>query len=153
MFCKNVAQGIQVQFNAGTLVAGQTFSIKTYVPDVQQGTNASVTLGSGAGALTVQSDSNQVDNAIPGVTLNLLKANSSQPVTLTVASNTQAAAQDINNFVTAYNDVLQNIDSQSTFDSTTGAAGLLLGNSNASGIERQLRDVSGQPPYRASTAT
>ena len=140
---KNVAQGIQVQLGAGTLVAGQTFSIKAYVPDVQQATNASVTLGSGAGALTVQSDSNQVDNAIPGVTLNLLTANPSQPVTVTVASNTQAAAQDINGFVSAYNDVLQSIDSQSTFDPTTGTAGLLLGNSSSAGIEQQLRGVLG----------
>ena len=102
-----------------------------------------MTLGSGAGALTVQSDSNQVDNAIPGVTLNLLTANPSQPVTVTVASNTQAAAQDINGFVSAYNDVLQSIDSQSTFDPTTGTAGLLLGNSSSAGIEQQLRGVLG----------
>ena len=28
-------QGLQVQFSAGTLVQGQTFAVKTYVPTVQ----------------------------------------------------------------------------------------------------------------------
>ena len=43
-----MAQGVQVQFGAGTLIAGQTFSVNAYVPDVQQAANASVTLGSAA---------------------------------------------------------------------------------------------------------
>src|SRR6202034_2380703 len=39
---QNVAQGLQVQFGAGTLVAGQSFTVKAYVPTVQQAANASV---------------------------------------------------------------------------------------------------------------
>src|SRR5206468_11849917 len=51
----NVAQGVQVQFAAGTLVGGDSFSVKTFVPTVQAATDAAVTLGSGNGALTVTS--------------------------------------------------------------------------------------------------
>ena len=47
---KTVAQGLQVQFKAGTLVAGQTFTVNAFVPTVQQAASASVTLGSGSGA-------------------------------------------------------------------------------------------------------
>src|SRR5262249_13084878 len=58
---QTVAEGVQVKFSAGTLVAGQTFTIKGSVPVVQQASNASVTVGSGSGALTVQSSTNQID--------------------------------------------------------------------------------------------
>ena len=44
---KAVDQGLQVQFSAGTLVQGQSLSVKTYVPTVQAAQDASVTLGSG----------------------------------------------------------------------------------------------------------
>src|SRR5207244_13425316 len=77
---KNVAQGIQVKFAAGTLIAGQTFSIKAFVPTVQPAANASATLGSGSGALTLQSGTNQFNNLIPGVTLNLLAADPTRTV-------------------------------------------------------------------------
>ena len=57
---QTVAQGLQVQFSAGALVQGQTFSVKAYVPTVQAAQDASVTLGSGPGALTVTNSTNQL---------------------------------------------------------------------------------------------
>ena len=62
---KTVAQGIGIQFGAGTLVAGDKFSVKAFVPTVQAAADASVTIGSGAGALTVTSATNQIEVSPP----------------------------------------------------------------------------------------
>jgi hypothetical protein len=46
-----LANGVTVQFGAGTLTQGDQFTINATVPAVQAAANASVTLGSGDGAL------------------------------------------------------------------------------------------------------
>jgi flagellar hook-associated protein 2 len=139
---KNVAQGIQVQFAAGTLVAGQTFTVKAYTPVVQQAANAAVTLGSGSGALTVQSPTNQMNNLINGVTLQL-QATTTQPVTLTVANDTSSAQKAIQDFVQAYNGVADAIKTQSSYDAQTGIAGPLLGNGDLLQVQNQLSEALG----------
>jgi flagellar hook-associated protein 2 len=138
---KAVDQGLQVQFAAGTLVAGQTFSVKTYVPGVQNATNASVTLGTGSGALTLASPTNQINNLLPGVTLQLAGAAPGQPVTLTVAADTNKAQQAIDSFVSDYNDLVQYVQSQSTLNSQSGTAGPLLGDTRAESILQQVQSV------------
>jgi flagellar hook-associated protein 2 len=135
---KTVAQGITVAFSAGTLVNGDTFTVQAYEPNVQAATNASVTVGSGNGALTVASSSNQVNNVIPGVTLNLVGANPSENVSLTVAANTSSIATTVQNFVNAYNTVVTDINTATSFDPSTNTAGDLLGNSDVSSIQSQL---------------
>jgi flagellar hook-associated protein 2 len=132
-------QGMQVQFSAGTLNQGDSFSVKTFVPTVQAATNAAVTLGSGNGALTVSSSSNQINSLIPGVTLSLVSAAPDTPVSVTVGSDTASITTDINNFVTAYNSVINSIQQETGFDTTTNAAGPLLGNIQTQTMEDQIR--------------
>jgi flagellar hook-associated protein 2 len=141
---QSVAQGLQIAFSSGgTLVAGDTFSVNAFVPTVQQATNASVTVGSGAGALTVASPTNQLDDVIPGVTLNLVGADPSQAVSLTVAADTSTIATAIQSFVSAYNTVVAAINSDTSFDSTTSTPGVLLGNSDISSIQGELAQAVG----------
>ncbi len=140
---KNVAQGIQVQLGAGTLVAGQTFSIKAYAPVVQQATNASITVGSGSGALTIQSATNQINGLINGVTLQLQGTAPNQPITLTVANDTSKAKTAIENFVSDYNALIQDIQQQTKFDTQTQTAGPLLGNPDVQGISQSLSSIIG----------
>jgi flagellar hook-associated protein 2 len=137
---KDVAEGIQLQLAAGTLVAGQSFRVKTYAPTVQAATDASVTVGGGAGALTVTSSTNQVDGLIPGVTLQL-HGTDPQPVTLTVRSDTARAKQAIQDFVSGFNDLMSFIDDQVRYDPTSGQAGILLGNRYPITIQDQVRSV------------
>jgi flagellar hook-associated protein 2 len=139
---QTVAQGVQVAFAAGTLVTGDTFTVKAYEPNVQQAANASVTVGSGSGALTVGSATNQLNDVIPGVTLNLVGANPSEPVSLTVAANTSSIATTIQSFVTSYNSVITDINNATSFNSTTNTAGVLLGNSDVSSIQGQLANAA-----------
>jgi flagellar hook-associated protein 2 len=138
---KNVAQGIQVQFGTGTLVAGQTFAVDAFVPSVQQAVNASVTLGSGGGSLTVQSDTNTINNLISGVTLNLKSANPGQPVTINVANDTSGAEKAITDFVSAYNDVMKTIDGDVAYDPGSKQGGPLLGDTSVLLIQDQVRSV------------
>ena len=89
------------------------------------------------------SASNTVSNALSGVTLNLLgTTGASSPngtsATLTVASDTSAITQNIQNFVAAYN-TLQGVFTQlGGYDSTTNTAGPMLGNPVLTGIEGQI---------------
>jgi flagellar hook-associated protein 2 len=138
---QDVAQGIQVKFAAGTLVVGETFSIDAFVPSVQQAASASVTLGSGAGALTIESDANKIDGLVSGVTLDLKSANPSKQVTVSVAADTEAAADAVSSFVEGFNDLMSFIDSQSGFDAEKDVAGLLLGDRSASRLQDEVRRV------------
>ena len=138
---KSVAQGIQVQFGAGTLVAGQTFSIKAYAPQVQSAANAAVTLGSGAGALTVQSPTNRIDGVINGVTLKLNSADPAKTVSLTVAGDVDTAQKAISTFVTDYNDLQKYINALVSYNPDTKAAGVLLGNRQITTIQDQLTSL------------
>ena len=47
---QDVVQGLKIALSAGNVVQGQSFTVKTYVPTVQQAANASVTFGSGSGS-------------------------------------------------------------------------------------------------------
>jgi flagellar hook-associated protein 2 len=108
------------------------------VPTVQAAADASVTLGSGAGALNVTSSSNQINGVIPGVTVSLVAANPTENVTLTVAANTDNITKAIQGFVDSYNTVVQAANTATSFDSTTNTAGPLLGNGSLTDISNQL---------------
>jgi flagellar hook-associated protein 2 len=142
-----VADGIQLTFGAGTLVNGQSFSVKATVPTLQSAADASVTLGSGAGALTVTSATNQVNDLIPGVTLKLQRANPAQPVTITVGNDTGSAQKAIDTFVSDYNSLVQSIAQLNTYNAGTGQAGVLFGDSRVAQIRQQItRAVEGAVP-------
>jgi flagellar hook-associated protein 2 len=138
---KTVAQGIQVQFGAGTLVTGDSFSVKAFVPTVQAATDASITVGSNAGALTVTSASNQISTLIPGVTLSLKRGDPNTEVTVTVGGDTAAMQKSIDSFVSAYNDTISTIAQQTSYDPSTGVAGPLLSDYQTQQLEQQLRSV------------
>lgn len=108
---------------------------------IQGASDAQVTVGSGAGALTVTSPTNQLHSLIPGVSLNLLSANPSKPITLTVAGNTTAAVQAVQSFVTAYNAVHDDIATESKYDPTGANTGPLQGNNDALSLQTALANA------------
>jgi len=83
------------------------------------------------------SGTNTVTSAIPNVTLNLLTAAPSTPVTLTIAANTAAVTQAINNFVSAYNSVMTAVNSQFKADANS-SAGPLASNSALRSLQSSL---------------
>jgi flagellar hook-associated protein 2 len=73
--------------------------------------------------------SNSVADAIPGVTLNLLKPNDPSETTITIGNDTAAITTKINNFVSSYNSVMSLINQYTSYDQKTKTAGVLLGDS------------------------
>lgn len=138
---KDLAQGVKVQFAAGTLIAGQKFTIDTFVPTVQAAADASVQLGSGSGAVVISSASNQLDGLVAGVTFTLQGANASKDVTVQVSADTAKASEAVAAFVDAYNEVIELINTRTRFDGKTGQAGLLLGHQSLSAFQEQVRGV------------
>jgi flagellar hook-associated protein 2 len=72
------------------------------------GTNASLTVD----GLPITSTSNAVSGVIAGVTLNLVSPSPNTPVTLAVGADTSKATDAINQFVSAYNTAIKDINTQ-----------------------------------------
>ena len=138
---KSVVDGVQVTFDAGSLVAGEKFSVDVFAPTIQDAANAQIQLGSGAGAITVQSAKNQVTNLIRGVTLNLQAADATKEVRLSITNDTDAAKQEILNYVKDYNDFISDLAKQTKYDSTTGISGPLAGNRSVTALRDQLQQT------------
>ena len=98
------------------------------------GTNASLTID----GVPVSSASNTVSGAIPGVTLNLVGAASGTPVQVTVGPDAAQATAAINSFVSAYNAVIGNLNTQFTVDPTTNTQGPLGGDSTLRSLQSNL---------------
>lgn len=150
-----VAEGVQIQLGVGTYTQDDTFTVDVVAAkqDVQPASDASITIGSGPGAITVSGDSNQIEDVIPGVTLDLLSADVSKTVTLSVTDDVESARQSIDGFVSAFNSVVETIDSQVRFDAETGQAGVLLGNRSIITIQDEVRNAVLQTVTGISGAT
>ncbi|HIJ90240.1 MAG: flagellar filament capping protein FliD [Desulfobulbaceae bacterium] len=72
--------------------------------------------------VTYYRGSNTVDDVMPGVTLNFQKIGD---VSIAVASDNSGLAEKITSFVTAYNDVVQEISNNTKYDSEKGSFGIL----------------------------
>ncbi|MBP3956831.1 flagellar filament capping protein FliD [Gemmata sp. G18] len=105
---------------------------------VQAATDAQVKVGSGAGAITVTSATNQVNNLITGVSLNVLQADAAKTITVTVKADTDATVKSVQDFVTSYNAVRDFITEQTQFDADSSTAGALLGNGDVSALANEL---------------
>ncbi len=104
--------GIELSVTAGqTLTAGDSFSLDAFNPTMQTAQNAIIDYGN----TYIQSQTDTVTNAIPGVTLNLLSAGST---TLTVGIDTQAIDGAVNSFISAYNKVISDVATQNQVTSS-----------------------------------
>ncbi len=106
---------------------------------VQAAVNASLTLGSGSGALTVSSQSNTVGQRHQRSRREPASA-SATPISITVANDTTTATTAIQNVVTAYNSVMSTISQRRyvPYVPSSGTAGSLLGDSSILQIRNQL---------------
>ncbi len=89
--------------------------------------------------LDIYSKSNTVKDAIPGVTLDLLKAEVGTETQINISRDTSAVAKNISAFVAGYNNVISFVSSQSTMGGTKG--GVLSGDSGLSTIKRYLQNT------------
>ncbi len=84
------------------------------------------------------SATNDVSGAIPGVTLNLNGDTSGTSVRLTVGTNTTGIQNAVDHFVSAYNAIVKNINSQFAYDSTNKTSGTLAGDGTVRNLQETL---------------
>ncbi|NNE63726.1 MAG: flagellar filament capping protein FliD, partial [Gammaproteobacteria bacterium] len=90
--------------------------------------------------LDITRESNSVSGAIAGVSLNLLQADIGNKVNFTLSDNPEPAKAAIEEFVSSYNDLITNLNTLTSFDAETGAAGVLIGDFTIRSISTQLRN-------------
>ncbi|WP_437187421.1 flagellar filament capping protein FliD [Planctomicrobium sp. SH668] len=106
---------------------------------VQAATNATVSMGTGPGAITVTSQTNSVNSLITGVTLNLLEADPTKNVMVTISADTEKAVTAVKDYVDSYNSLLDFLDSQTKYDSESDVSGILQGDYSIINIRNQLQ--------------
>jgi flagellar capping protein FliD len=129
--------GIELSVTAGqTLTAGDSFSLDASNPAMQTAQNAIINYGN----TYIQSQTDTVTNAIPGVTLSLLSTGSTS---LTVGIDTKTIDSSVSGFVSAYNQLISDVSAQNQYDSTTKSLGPLGGNAALSGLVNSLYGFMG----------
>ncbi len=111
------------------------------------GTDASLTVD----GVPVTSASNTVTGAISGVTLNLLGTTAANnPVSLTLAPDSDAIEQAVSAFVSAYNTLITDVSSQFAYNSTTQNAAPLQTDSTIQSFQSDLLSATN---YSSSSGT
>nr|WP_290698923.1 flagellar filament capping protein FliD [Halomonas sp. UBA3074] len=107
----------------------------------QAGKDAALTVN----GIIISSAKNQIEGAIQGVTLNLAELSIAEDETasgtVNIERDTLKQREAINGFVKAFNDLKGTIGKLTAFDSESGSAAELLGDSAVRTIESRLRSV------------
>ncbi len=91
--------------------------------------------------ISMTRSSNAVDDAIENVQLQLLDETGASPVTVTVAANSQAAADAVQDLVTYYNQVIDLMNENQQFNTDTNEGGALFGSPTVLTLEVDLRQM------------
>lgn len=84
---------------------------------------------------------NNIDDVIDGVTLTLKKVETNSPVILTVANDNSVVSEKVQAFATAFNNAVDFLNSQFTYNEETGRAGILSGDSTARQAQMELYSI------------
>jgi flagellar hook-associated protein 2 len=133
-----VADGTTLDFANGSGTGG--------VDTLQAAQDAIAIVGDPAlNPVTLQRSSNVVADAIPGVTLSLLKTTGTGTVSVTVTHENGAVKENIKKFATAYNDIVKFVNERTTYDVATKTGALFFGEPTAKGFLSQLRQALSSP--------
>jgi len=97
-------------------------------------TDAQVTID----GLTITRSTNDISDALTGVTLNLKQADPTTTVAMNIGVDTAAIRSNVQSFVDAYNTVQSFINTQFEFDAATGSNGILAGEPLLTSIQSNL---------------
>lgn len=89
----------------------------------------------------LQSQTNEIKNAIAGVTLNLTDADLNKTSVLKIELDEDAVKENVQGFVDAYNSLMSTIDKVSSYDADKEKASALQGDSMIRSIESQMRNM------------
>jgi len=132
----NDGEGVELAFSdSGTLAQGDRFYIDVTSPVLRRAQDSVFTLN----GISQTRSSNEVTDAIEGVTISLLEADPSRNLRFSVEQNDEGIVNAVEGLVDAYNELFSKIRDQQTFDSETNTGGPLLGDSTANSILRTMR--------------
>lgn len=125
-----VDAGTTLDGNGGTIdFTAATFS------QVKQASDADFTVD----GLQITRSTNSISDVINGLTIHLKKDNSSS--TITITSDTESIQEQIDSFVSAYNDVVEFFNINTAYDSVTGESGILSGEGTVRNIQNRMRSI------------
>jgi flagellar hook-associated protein 2 len=132
---------------AGTVTVTPSLSggTSTTFSTMQAAQDATITLGEGAGAVTVTKGTNTIDDLLTGVTLNLKEADAGKTVTISISEDTSAIKKDIADFVEQYNNLADFMNTQFDYDEETKKSATLFTDSSLQFIQSDIRTRLGQP--------
>ena len=107
---------------------------------ITAGSDAKIKLNDG---VEVYRPTNTIGDLIPGVTLDLKAKAVGQPVTVTISTDAEATSKSVQEFVDAYNKVVDFVSAQNTLDSEGKAKNPLFGDSTLRSIRSNMRTVVG----------
>ncbi|UCH81553.1 MAG: flagellar filament capping protein FliD [Nitrospiraceae bacterium] len=90
--------------------------------------------------LQITRSTNSISDVINGVTLTLKKENSSS--TVTVSADNESIKEQIQEYVTSYNDVVSFISTNSIYDTNTKESGIFVGEGTTRHIQDNLRTLA-----------
>jgi flagellar hook-associated protein 2 len=96
--------------------------------------NASLTID----GVQIYSASNTVTGSLSGVTLNLLGASPGTTINLSLGPDTSSITSAVNSFVSAYNTLITDVNTQTGYNSSTQTAGILQSDSAITGLQSAL---------------
>ena len=104
--------------------------------------NAVVSVG-GTGGYQVTSQSNNLSGLLPGIAINLVSV-SAAPVTITVSPDGSSVADDVQALVSAANQLLSTISTDTAYNTQTKTAGPLNGDPSLNGLAQQVLAAVGE---------
>ena len=107
---------------------------------ITAGSDAKIKLNDG---VEVYRPTNTIGDLIPGVTLDLKAKAVGQPVTVTISTDAEATSKSVQEFVDAYNKVVDFVSAQNTLDSEGKAKNPLFGDSTLRSMRSSLRGIVG----------
>lgn len=108
--------------------------------------------------IEITRSSNKIEDLIIGATFTLNAVDETNSTTgalkesvLTIGRDTNAVSESLKNMVSAYNDLLSNINTATSYDKETGAAGYLNGMNEITGIKKAIQNLFNSPTSDGKT--
>ncbi len=150
----NVGAGPQLVLDSDTIGASNTINVTATDDNAGDGfdltrlDSANLTIAEAAQDATFNLDNqlvtrgtNNIDDVITGVTINLKKEAVGTIETLTVEQNTGAVTAKVKSFAAAYNKLANALKELSKYDPETKIAGALQGDPTLRGFEATIRNI------------
>jgi flagellar hook-associated protein 2 len=128
-----------ITFDESGLTGSPSLGLSQLASTIQNAQDASVSVG----GISVTSATNQISNAIPGVTFAVTQPTTS-PVTIQIASDPTTMEQNVQAFVTAYNAAVSSGHTAAGFGTQTASNSLLQGDQTIGSSLDQLGSLIGE---------